>query len=207
MSTSTIAGYTAVTAGNLTDAAILEVEDSNGDSKKATLAQLRVQMDTNAHAPACGTAGAANTINRHVKATASIANNVATAVLTITVPNADHSSRIRVTLCGSLGAGGAVSAKESSAAVSYDIVIARTTGSNAVAAISSAYGAAGPASVAGAANITVTAAMSAVSGAVGAVNTFTLNATLARSGGSSDNHTCIVDAEVHNAVATGITFS
>lgn len=44
MATTTITGLTAVTAGNLTGAAVLEVEDSNGDTRKSSLATLRTKM-------------------------------------------------------------------------------------------------------------------------------------------------------------------
>lgn len=207
MSTSTIAGYTAVVAGNLTDAALLEVEDSNGDSRKATVAQLRAQLNTESHkwvAPSTG--GDENTIARHHKAVQGIGNNSATAILTITVPNADHGARVSVKITGALGSGGAVGSEEAVGTISYDIAIARKTGVNAAAGISTAYGSA-TAAVAGATTITVTAALSAVSGAVGAVNTFTVNVTIARGGGSSDNHRCVIQAEVHNIKGTGVTLS
>lgn len=44
MSTTTITGETAVTAGNLTGAAVMEVEDVNGDTRKSSLATLRTKM-------------------------------------------------------------------------------------------------------------------------------------------------------------------
>jgi hypothetical protein len=139
-------------------------------------------------------------INKLVTA---IADATLTATFTITVPNAAHSASILVRMTGSLGAGGAIGANEASASNSYVITIARTAGVNAVAAISSAFGAAA-AAVAGAATVTCTAAMSAVSGAVGASNTFTVNVTITKSGGASANHTCLCYAQLMNANATGI---
>jgi hypothetical protein len=138
------------------------------------------------------------------KAVASISDAVATSVLTITVPNAAHSASLLVRLTCSLGAGGAIGANEATATNTYVIALTRTAGVNATAAISTAFGGAATA-VAGAATVTATAAMSAVSGAVGATNTFTVNATVTRSGGSSTNHTCLVYAQEMNANATGIT--
>lgn len=44
----TIGAMDAVTAGNLTDAAQLEVEDANSASRKATVAQLRTRLNTGA---------------------------------------------------------------------------------------------------------------------------------------------------------------
>lgn len=139
-------------------------------------------------------------------AIASIADNVATAALTITIPNAAHSASVRVRVTGSAGAGGAIGANEATAANEYIVTLTRTAGVNAVAAISAAYGA-GAATVAGGNAVTCTAAVSAVSGAVGATNTFTVNVTIARAAGTATNHTCLVYGQLMNANATGITIA
>lgn len=139
-----------------------------------------------------------------MKTVAAIADNVGTAVLTVTVPNAAHSATIRVTVVGSLGAGGAIGANEASGTVSYDLAVTRTAGVNATVTASSAYGS-GMTNVAGAATITVVAAASAISGAVGATNTFTVNVTIAHGSGASTNHTALVRYEVLNANASGVT--
>jgi hypothetical protein len=138
------------------------------------------------------------------KAVASIANAAATDILTVTIPNAAHSASLKVKVIGSLGAGGAIGANEASATNTYDIIITRTAGVATVVAISSAYGAAASA-VAGAATVTATAAVTAMTGAVGATQTFTVQVTISRSGGSSTNHTCLVFYELLNANATGVT--
>lgn len=155
-----------------------------------------------------GTGIAASTVSRTEmnKRVTGIANATGTAVLTITIPNAAHSAQLYIEVCGSLGAGGAIGANEASATNAYTITLARTAGVNAVAAISTAVGSSA-AAVAGAATVTCTAALSAVSGAVGASNTFTVNVTISRSGGSSTNHTCLVYAKLMNANATGITIA
>lgn len=153
-----------------------------------------------------GTAAAATVKTRVMKAVTGIADGVATAVLTATIPNAAQSGSLRVTLVGSLGAGGAIGANEATGTVSYDFAITRTAGVNAVTTISTAYGS-GMASVAGAATITVTAAASAIAGAVGVANTFTVNVTITAGSGAATNHTCTVFAEVINANANGITLS
>jgi hypothetical protein len=140
------------------------------------------------------------------KTVTAIANATPADVLTITVPNASHAAVVRVTILASLGAGGTVGARECSGTISYDIVIGRTAGVNAVGTASSAYGSAVMA-VAGATTITVTGALSAVTGAVGASNSFTVTTTITRGGGSSANHTAIVSAEVLNAAATGISIA
>ena len=151
-----------------------------------------------------GAPAAAATVTRNRRAVTAIPNNTATTVATITIPNAAHSAAIRFTVVGSLGAGGAIGANEASAANSYFVTIARTAGVNAVGAISSAFGAAASA-VAGAATVTSVLTLAAVSGAVGATNTIPVQVTIARSGGSSTNHTALVTWEVMNANATGVT--
>jgi hypothetical protein len=153
-----------------------------------------------------GAAAAATTATRLTKLTSSIADNTATAVLTVTIPNAAHAASLRVRLLGRLGAGGAIGADEANGTVAYDFSISRTAGVNAVVTASTAFGSA-TSSVAGAATVTVTAAASAISGAVGASNTFTVNVTIAKGSGGSANHTCTVLAEVINANATGITIA
>lgn len=151
-------------------------------------------------------AGAATTRAQGNKAVASIANNTATTVATITIPNAAHSASVEVRITGSLGAGGAIGANEASATNIYVITVTRTAGVNAVAAISSAYGAAASA-VAGAATVTATLTLAAVSGAVGATNTIDIQATIARSGGSSTNHTAVITWSLLNANTTGVTIA
>lgn len=141
-----------------------------------------------------------------VKATSAIADAVATATYTVTIPNAAHSAAIKVTFAGSAGAGGAVGANEATATSSYDITVTRTAGANAAAIISTVYGSA-TASVASGTVLAVTGAVSSISGAVGATNTFTINVTVAHTLGASTNHTCVTTAKIINANATGVTIA
>lgn len=187
-----------ITSGHVTQVRTLDF--FSGDAFISRLGANSIQYS------ATNAAAAATSRNEINKAVASIADATPTATFTITVPNAAHSASILIRMTGSLGAGGAIGANEASASNSYVITLTRTAGVNAVAAISSAFGAAATA-VAGAATVTCTAAMSTVSGAVGAVNTFTVNVTITRSGGSSTNHTCLCFAQLMNANASGITIS
>ena len=150
--------------------------------------------------------GAALSVDTLVKNVTGIADNTATAVLTVSIPNAAHSASLRVRLVGALGASGAIGAREATGTVAYDIAITRTAGVNAVVTASSAYGS-GMANVSGAATITVTAAASAIAGAVGAVNTFTVDVTINSGSGSSAAHNCMVIAELANVVASGVTMA
>lgn len=150
------------------------------------------------------TSGAASSVARLTKSLTGLADNTATDALTITVPNAKHSARIRVSILGQLGAGGAIGAGEAAHAITYDFVIVRTAGVNAVGLISTAYGSATQ-KVAGADTCTVVGALSSVAGAVGAVNTFTITVKVTKGAGASDNHTALLFVETLNTAASGIT--
>lgn len=149
--------------------------------------------------------GSAGTLTAICKAVAAIANNTATTVFTLTVPNSAQAACLRVTLMASLGAGGSVGADEASATASYDIVVARTAGVAVAATESVAYGAA-TANVAGANSPTISITL-VKTGAVGVTNTVDVKITIARSGGASTNHTCFAKAELLNANGSGITIA
>lgn len=153
------------------------------------------------------TAGSATTRNCVNKAVTSIANNTATTVFTVTIPNAAHSASIRVRLVGSSGAGGNIGANESTQEAEYLVNLTRTAGVNAVAAIGAAIGQPAAATVAGGNAVAVTATLSAISGAVGADNTFDIKVTIARAAGTATNHTCLAFAELLNANASGVTIA
>lgn len=154
-----------------------------------------------------GASGQATSRTEINKAVTAIADATATAVFTVTVPNAAHSASIRVRLAGSMGAGGAVGANESTQDAEYMINIARTAGVNAAATIGAVVGQAAAASVVGADNVAVTGTLSAIAGAVGVANTFTINVTITKSAGASAAHTCLAFAELLNANTAGVTIS
>lgn len=152
---------------------------------------------------AAGGAATRTEINKNVTA---IADNVATATVTITVPNAAHSAGGRIIIKAVAGTGGAIGADEFSVVNEYDWVVTRTAGVNAVATLTAVITGVA-ASVAGGATVTLTAVFSAISGAVGATNTFTLNVTIAHGSGSSTNHTCFVYGTLLNDNASGVTIA
>lgn len=164
------------------------------------------QPTTGVHIVGAATANAAKAATTLTKSVTAIPNNTATTILTLTVPNSAQSGSILVRATSSLGAGGAIGANEATATNGYIISFTRTAGVNATAAISAAFGAAATA-VAGAATVTGAVTVAAVAGAVGAVNTFPIQVTVVRSGGSSDNHTCVVEATILNANASGATLA
>lgn len=151
---------------------------------------------------AAGAAVSRAEINKQVTA---IADNVATDLVTITIPNSAQSAGGKFIVKCSAGAGGAIGANEFTAANEYDFVVTRTTGVNAVATLSTAFLTTITASVAGGATPTLAGSISAISGAVGATNTFTFKATVHAITGSSTNHTCFVFGTLLNDNTSGVT--
>lgn len=156
-----------------------------------------------------GAAGAVTTTSRTEtnKTVTAFTDGVAKAVFTITIPNGNHSASLRVKLIGAIGAGGAVGVHEGDASVWHDIDITRTTGANAVATLGAAYGGTGGASVAGGTGLTTAVTISAIAGAAGAANTFTVNGTVTKVGGTSDNHIVMGTGELANFNASGVTIA
>lgn len=148
------------------------------------------------------TAGSATSTKQIIKKVTGIADNTATDVLTVTVPNANHAAVIKLTL---LSSNGSTDAFESSRTAEGAVVVARTTGANAVA-VAATLTLAQIATVAAGATHTLAYGVSAISGAVGATNTFTIQVTIDDSGNLGSNQ-CVVLAEVINAEATGVTIA
>jgi hypothetical protein len=151
-------------------------------------------------------AGTAGSDNYFTKTVTGIADNVATNVLTVTVPNAAHAAVIPIVLLTSLGAGGTIGAFECSGTAYGQIVVARTAGL-ATVATAVALSNAGSSCVAGATTITTAYAVSSISGGNSATQTFTVTVTITKGAGSSANHQAIVAVDMVNANASGITIS
>jgi len=150
-----------------------------------------------------GVAGQATQASQILTKKTGIANNTATAVIAVTVPNGNHAASIKVRLLGTLGAG--ADTFESSRVAEGLVVIARQTGANAVA-VAAALDLVQIATVAGGGTLTLAYAVSAIAGAVGAVNTFNITVTLVVTGTITD-HQCVVLAELINAEASGVTMA
>jgi hypothetical protein len=151
-------------------------------------------------------AGAATSRTEINKAVTAFTDGVAKATFTVTIPNAAHCATLEVEVTGICGAGGAIGAGEATASNTYKFSIVRTAGVNAVVGASAAFGASA-ANVAGGTTLTATAAASAIAGAVGAVNTFTVDVTITKGGGASDNHTALMYGKLMNNAAGGITIA
>lgn len=137
-----------------------------------------------------------------VKKVTAIADAVATDVITVTVPNANHAAVVMVDFVCSTGS---TDAFESTRTAQGRAVLARTTGVATVAAVATLEQAQ-IATVAAGATLTLAYGVSAMSGAAGATQTFTIQVTANDSGNVGGNQ-CVVNAKLINAQATGITIS
>lgn len=154
-----------------------------------------------------GVPGAASVMQILTKAATGLADTVATAVYTVTVPNAAHAVLIEVDTLGVMGAGGAVGAGETTRSSKYQLAVTRTAGLAAVATLSAAIGGV-QSKVAGADNITSTVVTaSAMTGANSAAQTFTINVAITKAAGAADNHSCLVVVRVINQNASGVTIA
>lgn len=134
-----------------------------------------------------------------------MADTVATAIATVTVPNAKHTAVFLIDVLGVMGAGGAVGAGETSKFSQYQLVITRTAGLAGVATLSSLVGGV-QSKVAGADNITsVVVTASAMTGANTIAQTFTILVAITKAAGAADNHTCVATISEVNQNANGIT--
>lgn len=139
------------------------------------------------------------------KAQGSFADTVATAMFTVTVPNAAHAAVIELDLVGVLGAGGSIGAGESSRNVKYQVTLARTAGVATVATVSAAIGGAAATVAGGQAITSVVVTVSTMTGAVSVTQTFTINVAITRAGSTATNHTCFATCYTLNANASGVT--
>jgi hypothetical protein len=153
-----------------------------------------------------GTQGLAGADQYFTKTVTGIVDAAATTVLTVTVPNAAHAAVIPVVLMTSLGAGGAIGAFECSGTGYGQIILSRTAGV-ATVATATAISNTGSACVAGATTITTAYSVTAMTGAVGVTQTFNVQVTITKGGGASAAHQAIIQADVLNANAAGVTVS
>lgn len=189
----------------------VDVTDNGAGSTVAVGLVSDVSVGTSVTAPTLiastaaqigGVSAAATTYRALTKKVTGIADNTATAVLTVTVPNGNHAATLRLLLISS---NGSTDAFESSRAAQGLVVLARTTGAN-VVATAAALADAAIATVSGGATHTLAYDLSTISGAVGATNTFTVRVTIDDSGNTGSNQV-VVFAELLNAEASGVTIA
>lgn len=146
------------------------------------------------------------------KTITAVADDTATTLFTVTIPNPTtyHSATIDLTVMGIAGAGGAVGAGESVSSAFYQIVVTRTVGVAAVAGISTAASAvAASSAVSGGDQIVspLLVTLGAVTGGATATETFTIQVTVDDDTGAATNHVVIGYASVLNALASGVTIA
>ncbi len=174
------------------------------DAQKA-LDTVRATTDLNVGGT--GVPGAAKVQTSITKEVTGLADTVATDVLTVTVPNAQHAARIEVDVLGILGAGGAIGLGEATMAVKYVVSLARTAGVAVVAGISSVIGSAESHVAGGDAITSVVATLSSITGGVTVSETFTIKIAITRSGAGATNHKALIAARIVNENATGVTIA
>lgn len=151
-----------------------------------------------------GVPAAAGVMYEFTKEVTAIAENTATAVLTVTVPNAAHAAIMEILVMARQGAGGTIGADESVTVTKYLVAIARTLGVASVLTLSSAIGATNS-KVSGGDTDTAVLTQTANAEGVGATNTHTIKVTIDSSNNSSGNHKCDLFVRLFNANASGVT--
>lgn len=147
------------------------------------------------------TGGATSRVDMQKKVTG-IADNSATAVFTVTVPNANHAAGVEIFF---LSSNGSTDAFESSRIAIGTVVLARTAGVDTVA-VANALTNDGIATVGSGATHTLAYGVSAISGASSATQTFTVTVTIDDSGNTGSNQVVAI-ARLLNAEATGVTIA
>lgn len=148
-----------------------------------------------------GSAGATSA-NMLTKKVTAIADNSATTVLTVTVPNGNHAASIKLRF---LSSNGGADAFESSRTAEGTVVLARTAGVDTVATAVAVSGEA-IATVGSGATHTLAYSITGMTGAADATQTFTIQVTIDDTGNLGASQ-CVVLVELINAEATGVTVS
>ncbi len=144
------------------------------------------------------TATSATTDVQFTKVVTGIQDAAATAVLTLTVPNAANVSYLRVDVVGTLGAGGAIGAYEASCGGTFTVVTTRTVGVTVATGGSSLADSTGSVAVAGATSCTLARSLAITTSTAGATNVIEVRVTIAKGGGSSQNHRAVLNVRLIN---------
>jgi hypothetical protein len=148
-------------------------------------------------APGTVAPGGAGSYSPLIKSLSALVDNTATNLCLVTIPNVIAGGGLGITVSGTLGDG------DSTETSYWTVAFSRVAGANAKATISSKSSASQTTGAAG--NAAVTISNTAVGGAVGAVNTFQMQAKVARSAGSAAGHQLTAIIEVINNFGGGIT--
>lgn len=154
-------------------------------------------------------AGGANSAYTLMKTTTAIADDVATTIFTISVPNpaasSFHSAVINVNLLGICGAGGTVGAGEFITTAVGSIGVTRTPGVASVINISSLTQTTAVNVAGGDTAVAITLTNVAVAGGNTVTQTFAIQVTMDDDTGSGTNHICVAEITVINALGSGVT--
>jgi hypothetical protein len=154
-----------------------------------------------------GSPGSAAGQNEITKTLTGIVNNTATAILTVTVPNAQHNARIKCEFMGMPGSGGGSGIGCSTVTADFNVAIAREAAASTVAALSASWGVASAVVAGGDANPVLTAAISALTGSAGQSQTFTVNVNMNVQPSGASGHIVMGMFKLLNRNAAGITIS
>lgn len=149
-----------------------------------------------------GDSGAATTSLRTITKVTGIADNTATTVFTLTVPNGNHAAAVYLTF---LSSNGSTDAFESNRTATGLVVVQRNTGASAVATAAAISNAA-IATVGGGATHTLAYSVVANAEGVGSTETVSIKVTIDDSGNLGSNQVVVL-AELVNAEASGVTIA
>jgi hypothetical protein len=148
--------------------------------------------------------GYAGNLNTLVGRKTGIADNTATAIITVTVPSGNQNAAIELTICGWLGTG--TDQSESTRIGKGLIAIARQTGSVDTVATAATIALTGIATVSGGGTLTLAYAVSSISGANTGTQTFNITVTLVKTGTITDL-ACMFEARLLNGQDNGVTMA
>ena len=182
-----------------------DLTSNTADLGSATTVVRNGWFGTALHTPVLvlgGTAAnAATTVTAKIKKVSAIADNTATTILTVTIPNANHAAAVSLRFITS---NGSTDAFETTRVAQGTIVISRITGADTVAS-ASVIDHEGIAS-SGVNTHTLAYSITAMTGAASATQTFNIQVTINDNGNTGGNQ-CVVYYELLNAEATGVTIA
>lgn len=156
-------------------------------------------------------AGGAGSTAYLTKTITGIADDTATTILTVTIPNPGTGSFnacvLDLSLLGICGAGGSIGAGEFITTACGSVGITRTPGLASVINISSLTQTTSVNVAGGDTAVAITLTNVAVSGGNTATQTFALQVTIDDDTASGTNHICVVQAALTNANGSGITIA
>jgi len=186
------------------NSAVVNRLSSDGTNMSAATTALTVTGAVGAGSRFIGTAANAAGAQREIVVRKTgIADNTATSIITVTVPNSEHNAAIFLDILAHLGTGTDLS--ESSRCATGAIVLARKTGVDTVATAATLT-TTQIATTSGGGTLTLAYGVSSITGASSATQTVDIQVTLVKTGTITDL-TAVVSARLLNSLATGVTMA